>query len=151
VRTGAEIAVFVTRRVGREVLLVHRVPEGGGYWHVIAGGVEQGETAVQAAKRELHEETGLEAAQIEPGVGVTEYVYALTEEPAERRALHDPSVTAVHVECFRVEAPHDWEPTLNAEHDDHRWSSPDEARRVLRWPATATALERMLSGASTAK
>ena len=136
--------MFVTRRVGREVLLVHRAPEGGGYWHVIAGGIEPGETAVQAAERELREETGLEA-EIEPGVGVTEYVYALTEEPAERRALHDPSVVAVHVTCFRAEAPHAWEPTLDAEHDCHRWSPPDEAQRALRWPATATALERMLS------
>jgi 8-oxo-dGTP pyrophosphatase MutT (NUDIX family) len=100
--------------------------------------------------RELREETGLEA-EIELGLGVTEYVYSLTEEPAERRALHDPSVMAVHVDCFRVEAPNDWEPTLDAEHDDHRWSSPDEARRVLRWPATANALDQMLSGTSMAE
>jgi dATP pyrophosphohydrolase len=144
VRTGAEIAVFVTRRGGREVLLVHRVPERGGYWHVIAGGIEAGETAAQAAERELREEAGL-VAEIALGVGVNEYTYALTEEPAERRAQYDPSVVAVHVECFRVETRHDWEPTLDWEHDDHRWCSPAEALHALRWPATAQALERMLS------
>ena len=100
-RTGSEIAVFVTRR-SREVLLVHRVPELGGYWHVIAGGVEPGESAVQAAERELHEETGL-TAHIDPGEATMEYAYELTEEPAERRdAQHDPSVVAVGVKCFRA-------------------------------------------------
>ena len=53
--------MFVTRRGGRDVLLVHRSPEQGGYWHVVAGGVEPGETAVEAAERELREETGLAA------------------------------------------------------------------------------------------
>lgn len=145
-RTGAEIAVFVTRRGGRDILLVHRVPELGGYWHVVAGGVEPGETGAQAAERELREETGL-VAEARPGLEVTEYAYALTEEPAERRAEYDPSVAAVRVECFRVEAPHDWEPTLNCEHDDHRWCSPAEAFEALRWPATAEALQRMLADA----
>jgi hypothetical protein len=31
VRTGAEVAVFVTRRNGAEVLIVHRSPIQGGY------------------------------------------------------------------------------------------------------------------------
>ena len=68
---SAEIAVFVTRRGGREVLLVHRAPSNGGYWHVVAGGVELGETAPQVAKRELHEETAL-AAAVSGGVEVTD-------------------------------------------------------------------------------
>ena len=134
----------MTRRGGRDVLLVHRVPELGGYWHVVAGGVEPGETGVQAAARELREETGLVAA-VRPGLEATEYAYSLTEEPAERRAQYDPSVAAVRVECFVVEAPDDWEPTLDSEHDDHRWCSPAEAVQTLRWPATAEALGRMLA------
>jgi len=112
VRTGAEIAVFVTRRDGREILLVHRAPVQGGYWHVVAGGVESGETVAQAAERELREETSLVAA-VSVGAEVTEYAYALTEEPAERRSLYDPSVMQVRVTCFLATAPDDWEPTLD--------------------------------------
>ncbi|HJV30421.1 MAG TPA: NUDIX domain-containing protein [Gaiellaceae bacterium] len=143
-RTGAEVAVFVTRRGGRDVLLVHRSPEQGGYWHVVAGGVEPGETAVEAAERELREETGL-AARLTTGIEVTEYVSTLTKQPAGRRDLHDPSVVAVDVTCFRAAAPDDWEPTLDWEHDGHRWCNSGEAAGTLRWPGTARALRKLLT------
>jgi len=139
-----EVALFVTRKNGSEVLIVHRSPEQGGYWHVVAGGVEPGETAVEAAERELREETGL-AAKVAAGVEVTEYVYPLTEEPADIRNLYDPSVAAVEVTCFRVSAPDDWEPELDWEHDGHRWCEPGEALTILRWPETARALEKLLT------
>lgn len=145
-RTGAEVAVFVARRRGSEVLVLHRSPQQGGYWHVVAGGVERGETAAAAAARELHEETGL-VAEVSGGVDVVEYVYSLTEEPADRRALYDPAVAAVTVTCFRASAPDDWEPTLDWEHDDYRWCDPDEAFETLRWPETVRAMrELMLHG-----
>src|SRR3954452_14377027 len=59
VRTGAEVAVFVTRRQGSQVLILHRSPIQGGYWYVVAGGVEAGEEPDEAARRELAEETSL--------------------------------------------------------------------------------------------
>lgn len=142
-RTGVEVAVFVTRKSGSEVLIVHRSPEQGAYWHVVAGGVEAGETAAKAAERELREETGL-VAMVADRVDVVEYVYLLTEEPAERRSRYDPSVAAVNVTCFRVTAADDWEPILDWEHDDHRWCAPGEAYKTLRWPATAEALRQLL-------
>lgn len=142
-RTGAEVAVFVTRRSGLEVLILHRSAAQGGYWHVVAGGVEVGETVAEAAQRELEEETGLLATP-EPGVEVVEYVYLLTEEPAERRNRYDPSVAEVEVTCFHVAAADEWEPTLDWEHDRHRWCAPGEALELLRWPATAQALRTLL-------
>lgn len=143
VRTGSEIAVFVTRKSAAEVLILHRSAVQGGYWHVVAGGVEPGETATAAAERELREETGL-VANAEAGVEVVEYVYPLTEEPADRRNQYDPSVAQVNVTCFHVTAPDEWEPNLDWEHDDHRWCEPGEAFTNLRWPATAEALRKLL-------
>ena len=138
-RTGSEVAVFVTRRGATEVLLVHRSPEQGGYWHVVAGGVETGESPREAATRELREETGLIAEMI-AGAEAVEYAYPLIEEPAERRNLYDPSVVQVAVTCFWAEAPDDWEPTLDWEHDAHRWCDSRTASETLRWPETAQAL-----------
>ncbi len=131
----------MTRRGGRDVLLVHRTPEQGGYWHVVAGGVEPGETAVEAAVRELREETGL-VADLASGIEVTEHVSTLTEAPADR---DDPSAVAVGVTCFQAMAPDDWEPTLDWEHDRHRWCHPAEAASTLRWPGTAQALRKLLT------
>jgi dATP pyrophosphohydrolase len=139
-----EVAVFVTRRGGTEVLLVHRSPRQGGYWHVVAGGVESGESPSQAARRELCEETGL-IAEVSAGVEVVEYVYPLTEEPAERRSRYDPSVVQVEVTCFSVDAPDDWEPLLDWEHDAHRWCDLQTAFEALRWPATAQALRELVA------
>ncbi len=141
--------MFVTRRGDSEVLLVHRAPQHGGYWHVVAGGVESAESIAEAAERELHEETGL-VAQVTVGVKVAEYGYPLTEEPADRRNRYDPSVVQMEVTCFRVAALDNWEPTLDWEHDAHRWCAPGDAFKTLRWPETAQALQKLLGSSSAA-
>ena len=135
--------MFVTRKRDAEVLIVHRSPEQGGYWHVVAGGVEPGEATERAAERELREETGL-VANVTAGIKVVEYAYPLSGEPADRQNLYDPSVAQVEVTCFQVTAPDEWEPTLDWEHDDHRWCEPGEAFAALRWPETARALRELL-------
>lgn len=140
----AEVAVFVTRRGGSEVLIAHRSPAQGGYWHTIAGGIEAGETPLEAAVRELAEETGLSGVELHPGADVVEYAYLLRDEPPERAALYPEGLVAVRVHCFAARAPDDWEPTLDWEHDDHRWCAPGEAAATLRWPETADALRRLL-------
>ncbi len=37
-------------------------------------------------------------------------------------------------EAFHAEAPLSWEPVLNAEHDDYRWCTRQQARALLHWP-----------------
>ena len=143
-RTGEEVAIFVTRRGRSEVLVAHRSAAQGAYWHTIAGGVEPGESADAAARRELREETGLVADPVEVAE-IVEYVYALTEEPADRRAAYAPGVASVAVTCFLLDAPDDWEPQLDWEHDDHCWLAPAAAADRLRWPETADALRRLLA------
>jgi 8-oxo-dGTP pyrophosphatase MutT (NUDIX family) len=146
-RTRVEVAVFVVRRGDDGVLLVHRSPQQGGYWHVVAGGVEPGESAAEAAERELREETGL-VAELAAGLEVVEHVDSRTKEPADRTRLHDPDVVQVSVTCFLAYAPRDWEPNLDWEHDRHRWCDPEEAVGALRWPGTARALRELVADAA---
>ena len=59
------VAVGVVVKQGHEVLLVQRLNEPSqGRWSLPGGVVELGETVREAARREVHEECGL---QIEPG------------------------------------------------------------------------------------
>ena len=116
-----EVLVFVHR--GEEALVLLRVPDDA-YWHVVAGGVEDGETFAKAALRELREETGLDA----PG-----RVHSL-------RRGYSWDAEQVVGECYAVEAPAGWEPRLNEEHSEYRWCSFVEAAELVRWPEVAEVL-----------
>ncbi|MGZ4384389.1 MAG: NUDIX domain-containing protein, partial [Gaiellaceae bacterium] len=102
----AYVSVFRRGESGLEALLLRYAPDYGGYWHVVAGAVEPGESADQAALRELREETGLTA----PLLGFRHgYAYSLP-----RAGSGSPEETeSVSVSCFAVEAPPGWEPTLS--------------------------------------
>ncbi len=115
--------VLIVVRRSEEYLVVHRSPDNYPCWHVISGGVEQGETDEAAAIRELHEETGLET----------------TVEPLHSSFVHN----GIHVECFLAEAPAGWEPVLDWEHDDYRWLPRDAAAELLYWPEPKALLRTM--------
>ena len=127
----SEVLIHVRR--GDEFLVAHRSPESGGYWHTIAGAVEPGEAFHVAALRELHEETGLAAAELQP-LGEFAYIReAWEEEPGVR----------VHVEAFLVDVDPDWEPVLNEEHVEYRWLEREEAAQLLFWPEPAALLRSL--------
>ena len=129
-----EVVVFVSR--GDEWLVLRRSERQGGFWHTVAGGVEENEENGAAAARELHEEVGLHAFPRELGIE-----FAYTPEPWEPRFR--PGAAAYLVACFHVEAPNGWEPTLDWEHDDYRWCSPRDAVELLRWPEPKRILEEI--------
>ena len=136
------MAVFVARRERSELLVCHRSATGGGYWHTVAGAREAGESSPEAALRELQEETGLVAELAGP---TTSFCYSLAEEPPKRRALYAPELTEVQVDCFLVDAPDEWEPQLDHEHDGYRWCRPADAFTLLHWNDTTDALGRLLA------
>ena len=116
---------MVVRRAD-EFLVVHRSPENGGYWHLVAGGVEEGETYADAAVRELREETELE----------------VSVDPLDRPFVYE----GIAVESFLAEAPAEWEPTLDWEHDGYRWCTREQAVELLYWPEPRDVVRSLMSG-----
>lgn len=121
--TAVREVMIVVRR-GEELLVVHRSPAEGAFWHTVSGTVEPGEEPRATAIRELEEETALAAAEpVE--VGGFEYVRESWEaEPGLR----------VPVTAYLVDVAPGWEPALNAEHDEYRWCTREQAIELLYWP-----------------
>ena len=101
-----------------QVLLMRRVHQQHGIWCQVAGGIEAGETAWQAALREVKEETGLILSEIWTA-DFCEQFY----EPAKNRIAILPVFVGV--------VPPEAEVVLNAEHDAYRWVSCQEADQLF--------------------
>jgi len=143
------VEVFVYRRSPRlsyELLQLRRASGTmAGTWQPVLGHVLAGESALGCAARELREETGL-------GPGVLLASHALERVhpfylPAQDAVVMSPR--------FAVEAPLGWEPTLNAEHDAHRWVHQGRAGLAFVWPSQIAAWgeieQHVLSPASRAR
>ncbi len=88
-------------------------------WQGVAGKIEAGETAPEAAIRELKEETGLNPKNI----FVADHVSRFYEAHGDRINL---------VPVFGIEVDSD-EVILSDEHIDFKWASIDEALNTLVW------------------
>jgi dATP pyrophosphohydrolase len=139
-RRPEEVLVVVYRSDRPAFLVLERSPDRQGYWHLVAGALEEGEHAVAAAARELLEETGLGAEVVDLG---RTYRYPLAEEPPEVRARFASDVAEIAVFAFAAEAPTGWEPTLDEEHVGYRWCTRDDALLLLRYPEPRDAVEHV--------
>jgi dATP pyrophosphohydrolase len=104
-----------------------------GYWQAIAGGGEDDETPLEAAKREAHEEAGisphsdfLQLDTVEP-VRVTEF--------RDSRLWGD-DVYVIPQYCFGVSV-NDRQIVLSREHTEYRWLTYEEA---VKYDGNKTAL-----------
>ncbi len=92
-----------------------------GVWQVITGGIDAGESSLDAARRELLEETGL----------CSERWFALATVATFYVALSDQVILSPVLWCQLSESA---EPVLSAEHTEYCWLPLAAARKRLLFP-----------------
>jgi lipoyl(octanoyl) transferase len=115
------VSVTMLREDGR-VLLMKRAPDRGGFWQILTGCIELGESALVAAAREVHEETGF-APRLDE---LRELGYA--HSFAMRDRMPPPFA---HETSFVLKLANGAEPRLSEEHVEHRWCTAFETMQLL--------------------
>jgi dATP pyrophosphohydrolase len=125
------------RAAGRpqyEVLALRRSTQGRcpGSWETVHGTIEPGETPVDASKREMKEETGLEP----------ERMYNLSRVDAFYQHKSD---EVALIPAFASFVAASAQPRLSAEHDQFAWLALADAAKQFAWPREHRAVADILS------
>jgi len=105
-------------------------------WQFIAGGGEDNETPLAAAKREIFEEGGVHSTQ---WLGLKSLSYIPVTIISEMRRKHwDSGIYVIPEYTFGFECQDDVR--LSLEHTDCVWLTYDEANQKLKWDSNRTAL-----------
>ncbi len=119
------------------VLLLKRTPNLGSFWQGVTGAPEAGETLLEAAARELFEETQFTVPSIEK----IDFTYSFPV-PSEFADAYDPIVQEINEFVFFTKLDSRHQPVLSYEHEDWRWCTFAEGLRLLKWPGNIEALKR---------
>jgi 8-oxo-dGTP pyrophosphatase MutT (NUDIX family) len=137
VRLPLQVQGILFRKIGGETeyLLLKTTPQREDFWQPVTGGLEEGETEVEALKREVSEETGIknfvrivenvdyfeypDAHFIKGYDFIKEYVFGVEVDPNERIVID------------------------GKEHSQFRWCSFQEALQLLKWDENKKALSEL--------
>jgi lipoyl(octanoyl) transferase len=125
---------------GERVLLLHRRPERGNFWQPITGSIEDGESPLETARREILEETG---HPCEPeGLDLRQSFMIESQFLASR---HPSPILASEISFVAQLSSHAAIHMDADEHDHFGWFSFPEAYEKIRWTDDREALERLES------
>lgn len=105
-------------------------------WQFISGGGEDSETPIQAAKREICEESGITAEKV---IKLTSMCYIPTDIFPKHYLCNwaeDTYVVPEYTFAFNCEA----DIKLSNEHTEYIWLTYEEAKARLKWDSNRTAL-----------
>lgn len=109
-------------------------------WQFIAGGGEDNEKTIQAALREIKEETGVTAKQL---TALQSVAFVPAEVVAKNLRAHwDKNIFVIPEYSFAFECTAD--PTLSREHSEYKWLPYDEARKLLKWDSNKVAMYEIM-------
>ena len=149
-RLTARVLLFDAE--GRLLLMKGRLPSdphAPGAWFTVGGGAERGETVLEAAAREVREETGLTDVELGPVVWRREGVLRLADDEPVFFDEHYVLARCAGGEPVR----HGWQADEHHLIDDIRWWTPAELKatgeRVFP-PGLAQLLDEVLDGQAPA-
>ena len=118
---------------GLEILLIRRAPGRmyAGLWQCVTGKLEAGERILDGALREVAEETGLQASDLEDlmETDIVNWFHAADLDTLLCEAV------------FAARVPDGASIELSDEHDDHRWLAAEAAKDLVVWPAYERAID----------
>jgi dATP pyrophosphohydrolase len=134
---SVQVVVFAQGARGRNYLLLKRIARYGGHWQTVTGSLEQGETHLAAAQRELMEETGI-GARREDFIDLR--LTNTFEIAPEWRHRYAPGVTHNEEVCFALEGRECEIAVESDEHEQYAWRDYTAALEMVHWESTRRAL-----------
>ena len=135
-RAPFQILVLPYRRTpgGLEYAILRR--RDAGYWQFVAGGGEDAETPLEAARRETEEEIGIAR---DSRYTLLDSRNTVPKDNFAAASSWDPDLYVIPEYCFAVDA-ESKEIALSSEHTGYQWVDYNTARGKLQWDSNRNAL-----------
>lgn len=130
-RLPIQVEAIIFRRTNDEIeyLLLKRVPQRNGFWQPVTGGVEEGETRMEAVYREIYEETGVKnILRVIEGL----HYFEFSDPHSNQEFVYGVEISSKESIVLDGE-----------EHSEYRWCSLHEAMELLHWKENKEALRRL--------
>lgn len=131
--------------------MLRRNPDRGGFWQPVTGAPLARESDLDAAIREVREETGLDVSETIFPLDVR-YRYRL--DPVRTmhwERLYGSGVTAIEVIAFAAEVGESVPELNGVEHQGFRWLAYEDAVSAMHWPVESDALAGRLAALAALK